>query len=252
GWSPPPPGWGGPPAGGGWGGPPPPPGPELPSPFAERATRGFFAAFLETWKLVATRPHEFFRRVRIDQTGSAVLFGVIASFVGTLVNALYNLVFAEQFRAFVTTLPGDEGRVFERFGQLSSGRGTIAQIVFTPILTVVAMYVGAAVIHVLLMLFRGANRPFDATLTTVAYANGLNLLLVVPGCGSVVALVWALVVLIIGLGEIQRCGPGKAAAAVLSPAILLCVCCCGALGLTMPALMKQLGDAANDGKSVTL
>jgi hypothetical protein len=250
GWGPPP-GYGGPP-GGGWGGPPPTPGPELPSPFAERATRGFLAAFFETWKLVATQPQEFFRRVRIDQTGSAVLFGVIASTVGTVVNALYNLVFAEQFRAFVATLPGDEGRVFERFGQLSSGKGTIAQIVFTPIVTLVAMYVGAAIFHVLLMLFRVAKRPFDATLTTVAYANGLNLLLIVPGCGSVVAVVWALVVLIIGLGEIHRCGPGKAAAAVLSPAILFCVCCCGTLGMTAPAILKQLQGAASDGKSVTL
>jgi hypothetical protein len=73
----------------------------------------------------------------------------------------------------------------------------------------------------------------------------------VPGCGSLVAIVWGLVVLIIGLGEIHRCGPGKAAAAVLSPAILICVCCCGALGMTMPALMKELQNATND-KSVTL
>jgi hypothetical protein len=102
------------------------------------------------------------------------------------------------------------------------------------------------------MLFRGAKRPFDATLTTVAYANGLNLLLLVPGCGSLVAFVWALVVLIVGLGEIHRCGPGKAAAAVLSPAILICVCCCGAFGMTWPVILKQLQDTAKDANSVTL
>jgi hypothetical protein len=224
----------------------------VPSPFAERATRGFLPAFFETWKLVATQPQEFFRRVRIDQTGTAILFGVIANTVGSVVNGFYRWVFAEQFRAMIQGLPGGEARYMERFGALSSGAGLVGEIVLTPIAAVVLIYLAAAVVHVLLMLFRGAGRPFDATLTTTAYASGLMLLLVVPGCGSPIALVWGLVVLIVGLGEIHRCGPGKAAAAVLSPAILLCVCCCAALGLTVPALLKSIGEASSHGTSVDL
>ncbi|HET8540533.1 MAG TPA: YIP1 family protein [Anaeromyxobacter sp.] len=252
GWGPPGGGWGGPP-GGGWGGPPggPPPGPELPSPFAERATRGFLPSFLETWKLVATQPQDFFRRVRIDQTRTAILFGVLASLVGTVVNALYSFLFAQQVRDVLSNLPG-EARYVDQLGELSTGRGTIAQILLTPILTVVLMYVGAAILHVLLMLFRGARRPFDATLTVVAYANGLNLLLVVPGCGGLIALVWALVVLVIGLGESQRCGSGKAAAAVFAPVILLCACCCAAAGLGVPGFLKAVEEATKQGKTVNL
>src|SRR5512139_3975394 len=79
GWPPPPPGGWPPPPPGGW--QPPPPGgwtrpppaaltPDLAAPFAERKSRGFLAAFFATWKLVATEPQGFFRRVRIDQSGS--------------------------------------------------------------------------------------------------------------------------------------------------------------------------------------
>jgi hypothetical protein len=102
------------------------------------------------------------------------------------------------------------------------------------------------------MLFKGTKRPFDATLTAVGYANGLNLLMVVPGCGGLIALVWGLVVLVIGVGEIQRCGSGKAAAAIFAPAILACVCCCAIFGLGAPAFLKGIQEAAKQKGSVNL
>jgi hypothetical protein len=257
GYGPPSGGWGSPP-GGGWGPPPPASGsgPDLPSPFAERATRGFFGGFFETWKLVATQPQQFFRRVRIDQTGTAVLFGLIASVAGTIVAGLYNYLSGQQAMAtmqeLVDKMPEDQARFLRAYVELFSGGAALAQIVISPIVTLVFMYVAAAILHLLLMLFRGAKRPFDATLTAVAYANGLNLLLAVPGCGGLLALVWGLVVLVVGLGEIQRCGSGKAAAAVLTPAALVCLCCCGLLGLGAPALLKGLEEAAKPGKTVKL
>jgi len=116
--------------------------------------------------------------------------------------------------------------------------------VLSPLVAFIGIYLVAGVVHLLLLLFRGAPRGFDATLTVVGYAAGLGIVLAVPVCGSLVAMVWGLVVLIIGLGEAQRCGAGKAAAAVLLPGVLACVCCCGLLGLGVGALVegaKQLG-----------
>jgi hypothetical protein len=261
---PPPPGGYGPPGGGwpppgqgGWARVPPPgargPAPdELPAPFAERKARGFFASFFETWKLVATQPQEFFRRVRVDQTGAAVLFGVLASTVGNAVAALYNLASGPAaMRQLVERMPPDQAGFWEAYLEFVSGGAIWASILLTPVLTAVLMYVAAGIVHLLLVLFRGANRPFDATLTVVAYAHGLNLLLAVPGCGFVLAAAWGLVVLVVGLGEAQRCGTGKAAAAVLAPAALVCVCCCGAASLSLPVLLKGLQDAASQGGQQT-
>jgi hypothetical protein len=247
------------PSAGGW--PPPPPGgygrplpstpaPDLASPFAERKSRGFLAGFFETWKLVATQPQEFFRRVRIDQSGSAVLFGVIASTAGNAVAGLYSYFSGAQagaaFEKMMENMPEEQANFLRMYLEALPAL-TLAQIVLTPILAAIGIYVSSAILHLLLMLFRGANRGFDATLTAVAYAGGLNLLNAVPICGALLALVWGLVALVIGLGEIQRCSQGKAVAAVLAPAALVCVCCCAALGLSAPAFLKGIGEAAKQG-----
>jgi len=241
-----PPGWGPPP---GYGAPPPAgAGPAQPSPFADRARLGFLAAFFETWKLVATQPEQFFARVRSDQPWHAILFGVIASSVGNALAALYTFASGKQamvaFQQMAQKLPEEQAKFFELYSQALTGPALAVQVVLAPVFTFIGIYLIAALVHVLLLLFRGGRRGFDATLTAVGYVTGLNLLLAVPACGSLIAMVWATVALIVGLAAIQRCGTGKAAAAVLAPFALLCLCVCGAAGLAVPALLKGVGDAA--------
>ncbi|BDG03319.1 YIP1 family protein [Anaeromyxobacter oryzae] len=248
-----------PPPGGGWGPPPGGPGgpgpfePELPAPFAERQTRGLFSAFFETWKLAATDPQRFFRRVRIDQSGSAVLFGVIAYSFGNAVQGVYSYVTGQQTlvaaERAMHDLPPEAAEMARKVLGMFAGPAVLASVVLSPVMALIGIYLSAAIVHLLLMLFKGAARGFDATLTAVGYAYGLYLLLAVPGCGSLIAAVWYLVVLVIGLGQTQRCGPGKSAAAVFAPAILLCVCCCAAFGLGFGAVLR---DAAHKTQQVNL
>lgn len=240
GYGPPPGGFGPPP--GGFSGPPPPfgqggarpAGPELPSPFADRAKVGFLRAYFQTWKLAAVEPAGFFRRVRIDQTGSAILFGVIASTLGGWAQAFWASMTAASTRAQMADLadkiPPEMAGMLETFKSYTelatSPTALLSQVVFAPLAAVVGIFLSAAVFHGLLLLVRGANRGFDATLTVVGYASGVSLLQVIPECGALVVPIWAAVVLIIGLGEAHRCGTGKGAAAVLLPLLLLCACLC--------------------------
>jgi hypothetical protein len=133
-----------------------------------------------------------------------------------------------------------------------TGSALLAQVVLAPLVTLIVIFVAAGILHLLLTLFRGANRGFDATLTAVAYVSGLLLLLAVPGCGGIIAYAWALVAVIIGLGAVQRCGPGKSAAAVLAPAALVCICCCGVAGMGLPALLKGAQEATQQTQQITL
>jgi hypothetical protein len=264
----------GPGSGPGWpGGPPPPPPPtgwgpilppppptwtELPSPFADRSSRGFLTTFFETFKLVGTQPADFFRRVRIDQTGAALLFGVVGSTVGNwvslLLGALTRAATVSQIQARVSELPPEAARLLTQFAStiegLTTPLATVVQMVVAPLLSLITIYLVAGVVHLLLLLFKGAKRGFDATLTVVAYASGLYLVMAIPQCGGLIAVVWFLAVLIIGLGEAQRCGTGKAALAVFAPLILLCLCCCtlGALGgAGMWSAIQQAAEAAKPG-----
>jgi hypothetical protein len=260
GWGPPPGGGWSPPPGGGWGPPPgPPPGPrgESPSPFADRARLGFFHAFFETWKLVATQPEAFFSRVRVDQTGTAILFGIIATTVGTLFSSFYSWLSSRQVLGAMEGMLQGMSEEHSRFMRMwidtyASGALAAAQIVLTPVLVFIASYVLAAFLHLMLKLFRGAHRGFDATLTVVAYVNGLGLLLAVPGCGSILVLVWTSIATIIGLAAVHRCSVTRATLAVLAPGVLLLVCCCGSLGGMLPALIKAGQEATKPGQTTTL
>ncbi len=247
GFSPPP--YGPPP---GFPGTPPaqPPAGGRPSPFAERATRGFLPAWLETFKLVALQPADFFRLVRTDQPGAAVLFGVVSSVVGAVLAGLYNVATIggsiEALQKFPAGNDMQRRFVDLYLGWLQDGtfsKVLLGQVVLSPLLALIGIYLSAGVIHLVLMLFKGTPRGFDATLTVVAYASGLGILNGVPVCGSLVAQLWWLVVVIIGLDAAQRCGLGKSTAAVLAPVILVCLCCCGAMGVGMSFAMQALSGA---------
>jgi hypothetical protein len=253
---PPPGGYGGPPPPvppGGWGLPPPgaaPEGPQLSAPFAERARLGFLSAFFETWKLVATQPQQFFRRVRVDRTWSAVLFGVVAYTVGAVTSQLYDLLAGAQIVGmmgrFLENVPPEQRQALESYLQNMGGGFAVVRMVLTPVFGFIGIFVFAAVFHAILLLLRATPRGFDATLTTVGYAAGLSLLLAVPACGGLIWMVWSLVVVIVGLGEAQRCGPGKAAAAVFAPVLLVCLCSCAVAAIGLGGLL-DLGQGTPGG-----
>jgi hypothetical protein len=153
-----------------------------------------------------------------------------------------------QLQARVADLPPEAARFFEQFAStieaLTSPAATAAQLLVAPLLSLISIYLVAGAVHLVLRLFKGAGRGFDATLTVVAYASGLYLVMAVPQCGGLIAMVWYLAVLIIGLGEAHRCGPGKAALAVFSPVILLCLCCCGVAGVAGAGAWSAFQQAA--------
>jgi hypothetical protein len=231
--------------------PPPAPIPELPSPFADRGRRGLVAGYLETWKLAALEPERFFRHVRIDQVGPAIGFGLGSLVVGLLFSALYGRLLQRVFMGWAGRM-GGHGAAQPRIplvewiqGHPSSAQ--VMQIAFNLVL----FFVAVLVIHLMLLLFRGGQRGFDATLTVAGYSCAPWLLLVLPAPGltSLVAAIWQLVLLVIGLAAAHRTTGGKAAAAVLIPVFLgLCCVCCGAISWGM-----QLGlEAAQSGGTTNL
>lgn len=244
---PPPPAAGG----GGWSPlppPPPPPQEEIPAPFTEIRQRGFFSAFFETWKLAAVEPQRFFARVRIDQIWYAVLFGVVAGWAGAAVAALFgwlgNAVMMDVMRQLTDSLPADQAEVFQRFAVMWGGGAALLRIVTAPIGMFLYVFLIAAIVHVMLLMFQGAARGFGATLTVVGYSCAVQLLNAVPGCGSMVAFVWQLVVLIIGMAAVHRCSTGKAAAAVLLPGVICCCCCVFSFSAVLGTVIQALQSGA--------
>ncbi len=225
------------------GAPPPPPADGESAPWVRRAHLGWLQAFGQTLKLVAFEPSRFFRLVKVSESGSAVLFGVIGATVGTWVSLLFSYFTAtasySMMEGFLRQMQekGVDPQAFAWVFKQVTGAAFALQALVTPLLAVVVIYVAAALFHLVLLIFRGAPRGFDGTLTVVGYAYGIYVLTALPMCGGLVAVVWFAVAAIAGLTEAHRGKTWKSALAVFAPFLLLCLAGCLA-AVTIPALMK--------------
>jgi len=222
---------------------PPPPGSATGSvPWEEREQRGFFGAFVDNSKEVLTGPTRFYQRMPV--TGgipSPLLYGVLAGYVGLLASALYSAGFKAALGTTLWSLGGAK-QMDRMLGLMQGGVGLLLQIVLGPIQIVVGLFLAAAIYHLLLMLFGGARRGFEATFRVVCYAQAASLLGIIPVCGMLSG-IYVLVLNIIGLSEAHGIGRGTAAAAVLVPFLLFCCCCLAGLGVMFGGIAGLAGLA---------
>ena len=173
--------------------------------------------FLETVRGVLLDPTAFYRTMRRSAgLGPPLTFGIAGTLIGSLIGSLYQLMFMSAGTGFGDVTAGEAA-----FASLFSS-GCI--VIVVPVFAVLGMFVGAAIYHVMLLLLGAARQPFETTMRVVAYAMGAtSVLQIIPICGSVLAVVWSIVVYIIGLAQAHEIPTGKAAAAVLIPIAVCCV-----------------------------
>ncbi|WP_373046675.1 YIP1 family protein [Vulgatibacter sp.] len=218
-----PPGGGG---GGGWGGggwEPPEAPQEEESPWERRSELGAWNALVETWKQASLDPKRFFARLKTTDIGEAFLYGWILATLGSFLGGLW---------AVPLTLM-TEGEPLAAWGQVA----------VSPIFSAIGLFLGAGLIHLGCLVFGCANRGFDATFRTVAYAQGPQLLNVVPFVGGLAATVWIAVITIQGLAAMQRTTTGKATAAVLAPGLVLLLCCGCAAAVGLMGIFSAMGGS---------
>ena len=119
--------------------------------------------------------------------------------------------------------------------------------IITPFLLILWLFVIAGMLHLFLLLVRGAKAGFEATFRVVSYSVSPFLFMVIPFCGMLITALWAMMVAIIGLREAHETSGGKAAFAVLFPFIF----CCGVViilaMLFMGALVASFGSLTQMG-----
>jgi len=211
-------------------------------PWEEREQRGFFGAFVENSKDVLTAPVRFFQRMPVEGgIPSPLLYGVLAGYVGLVASALYGAGFKAAIGTSLASL-GGASHMDRMLGLMQGGLGLVIQIVLGPIQIVVGLFLAAAIYHLLLMLFGGARKGFEATFRVVCYAQAASLLGIIPVCGMLSG-IYVLVLNVIGLSEAHGIGRGTAAAAVLVPFLLFCCCCLAGLGVMFGGIAGLAGLA---------
>src|SRR5207247_9249188 len=89
------------------------------------------------------------------------------------------------------------------------GIGSVAFIILLPLLVVIGLFIGSAIVHLCLMIVGGANQPFETTFRVLAFSQGsTGPLQMIPLCGSLIAGIWALVINCIGLARAHESETG--------------------------------------------
>jgi hypothetical protein len=193
-----------------------------PIPWEDTARAGVIERFVETIKLLATAPGEAFARMPVvGGVGQPLLFGIVVAWVGIAISSVWSLIFSGMSLPFLDS---------DQLGLAGAVMGmstavTVAIVFLAPIITIIVVFIEAAILHLMLMLVGGANKGFEASARVCSYAQTSQLAQAIPFCGGLISLVWSLILLIFGLSEAHQTSRGKAAVAVILPLVL----CCGFL-----------------------
>jgi hypothetical protein len=230
-------------------------GPDLPPPSAaERSGLPWegqgksLATFWKTAKLILGDSSQAFRMMRREAgMGDSLLFALCGGVCGGLIVATYLSILSVAMIGFFRGVAGAGApQPFPMGGFIAI---QVASNFFWGILggtvgTIFSVFIGAAIVHLMLLLVKGANSTFETTVSVVAYVSGATSLLLaipIPYLNALVVWVASLIYEIIGLAEAHETTKGKTAAAVLLPMVFCCVVSGLLVGLAMYFLFQQAG-----------
>lgn len=196
-------------------------------PWEHRQERGFVNAFIETLTMVLTRPSEAFSVMKREGgLVEPIIYALIGGCLGGIVSFLFSLGL-QSFGLFT-----DKNNSLAAMTGMGFGFG---MIILLPFFLVIFLFIWSGIVHLCLMIVGGANQPFETTFRVLAFTHGsTGPLQIIPVCGGLISLVWAIVCYCIGLARAQETDTGRAVVAVFLPLI---VCCGGFVVLIMFGVM---------------
>lgn len=197
--------------------------PDFPWPPRENAS--FFDALVMTWKESAFHPTSFFRQMPRDMSLRSTLgYYLITGILASGLSLFWRMIFG--------------GSIIDRFYPDASSENAFVDFLFSPIILLAGLYIGMAVVHLFLLMFRGSKHGIGTTLRVGAMSEGPQLLNIIPFIGPVIGGIWVVVLWVIGLREAHETTTGKALAAVLVPFGLLVL-----LGIMFAIIAVLIGAA---------
>ncbi len=192
-------------------------------PWEERSRYGYLNSLYLTIKEVLLAPAQFFGRMP-SQIGlvQPLLFAVVVNVISA-------------FFLWMWSLTGSSLQMFIKEDVAEIVRGPFVYglvFIFSPVIAVVDVFLTAGLAHVCLMLVGGNRLGFEATFRVMAYSTAVYIMTIVPFCGNLIALVWGIAIIVIGLQRIHDTDSWRALVAVFLPFIVCLAGCGGVLLLT--------------------
>lgn len=171
----------------------------------EDPERAFPRDLWQTWTECLSSPSGFFRRVpHGEPLVRPVLYYLLISVAAAFFALLWNAV------SGAARLPGAG----------AGGRGGEVEILLfflSPFLALLALGVNTAVTHLMVAILAPERRGPGATARVLSYAASPGVFTAIPLLGPPVAMVWGLVLQVVGLREAHRTTTFRAALVVLIP-----------------------------------
>jgi len=188
------------------------------TPWEDRETHGFLGGIFKTVKESLFAPSAFFRKMPVTGgLADPLLYALIVGMVSTMVSYVWQILFQGTMQSYIPA----EMRAAPGY-DMFQGLGIAVLAVVVPIFIILWLFIWSGIVHLCLMMVKGAKAGFEATFRAVAYSNSAYLFMVIPICGSLITAIWSMVLIIIGLKEAHETSGGKAAFAELFPLALCC------------------------------
>lgn len=175
-------------------------------PWPPRENDSVLDALARTWKDSVFQPKSFFASMpREYDFGWVLAYYLLIGVVTAGISLFWHMVFGPSLLERV--LLRDEVQPGNPF----------MDFLLSPLWLLIGLFLIAGVIHVCLLLVRGARHSFGTTLRVLCFSGGPQLFGVVPFIGPAVGGIWALVITVIGLREAHETTTGRALAGLLIP-----------------------------------
>ncbi len=198
-------------------------------PWENRGKFGFFEALFETWKLSCFSPSAFYRRMAVSGgVWRPLAYGLIFAFIGFVFQMAYTVIFDQLFDLsdWWTSPYGDLDYGLQSLGDNLQSISNLASIIVFPFLATAGFFIWSGLVHLVLIIFGWRTKDYEASFRVIAYSEGPSAFEVVPIIGGVVAIIWQIVLAIVGFRETHGLTTAKATIAVILPAASFCLCCC--------------------------
>lgn len=221
------------------------------TPWERRAELGAWTAWKQTMSQALLEPGKLFASARLDRGADQAWFAVVTMSVFWAVGQLLERAMLsgerEQMRRLLGSISSDPHlspllqKMIAAQDAGNSWPWAIGLALLTPVFSFVFLYLNAAVTHGFALLLGQSKKGFAATFAACAYASAPLVLMAIPACGSIVGVIWLVVLTGIGLKETHRISTGGAAATVLTPYIALCCLGVVAMGMLAATLRNVMG-----------
>jgi len=187
-------------------------------PWDNRYARGFFPAFFETLVMVLTKPGEAFTAMKREGGFSEpLLYALVGGFCGCAVWLLFAMLMPS------VAMFGNHRHNALLGGFLGMGAGVFFNLILIPVVLIMTLFVGSAILHVCLMIVGGAKHSYETTFRVVCFSMGSTYpLFILPVCGGLIAFVWNIVAECVGISRAHETDIGRAVLAVFMPLIICC------------------------------